>query len=130
MPWPRSHGPRSVVNLARVPGPDAEESRLSYLADFSAHVLTVQTANRSLGLELTWDDRWPFVWYSLEAHGRTGFPWYSGAYFLALTPCSSWPAHGVHEVRRTSATTLWVQPGEELGRRLELRVLPGPTSTG
>jgi hypothetical protein len=130
MPWPRSHGPRSVVNLARVPGPDEEESRLSYLTDFSSHTLTVQTPDRSLGIDLTWDDSWPHVWYSLEAHGRTGFPWYSGAYFLALTPCSSWPAHGVHEVRRTSGSTVWVQAGEELTSRLSVRVHAAPAAAG
>jgi len=126
MPWPRSHGPRSVVNLARLPGPDAEESRLSYLDDFFDHALTVRSPDRSLGLDLTWDAPWPYLWYSLEAHGRTGFPWYSGAYFLALTPSSSWPAHGVHEVRRTSGTTVWVQPGEELTSGLSVRIHPAP----
>ena len=126
MPWPRSHGPRSVVNLARLPGPDADETRLSYLDDFSAPALTVHSPDRSLGVDLEWDERWPYVWYSLEAGGRSGFPWYSAGYFLALTPSSSWPAHGVHEVRRTSGTTLWVQPGEELSSRLSLRVHPRP----
>ena len=128
MPWPRSHGPRSVVNLARLPGPDAEETRLSYLDDFSDHILTVRSPDRTLGVDLTWDEQWPYLWYSLEAHGRTGFPWFSSAYFLALTPSSSWPAHGLHEVRRTSGTTVWVQPGEELSSRLGVRVHPAPPS--
>ena len=127
MPWPRSHGPRSMVNLSRLPGPEADETRLSYLADFTTPSLTVRSPDRRLGLEVTWDDAWPFVWYSLEAGGRHGFPWYSRGYFLALTPGTSWPAHGLHEVRRTSGSTVWVQPDEERTARLRLRIHPEPT---
>ena len=130
MPWPRSHGQRSVVNLSRLPGPEAGESRLAYLTDFAAPALTVRNATGSLGVDLTWDETWPYVCYSLEAGGRSGFPWFGNAYFLALTPTSSWPAHGLHEVRRTSATAVWVQPGERLASRLAVRVHPAPDHTG
>ena len=126
MPWPRSHGPRSVVNLSRVPGPDADETRLSYLADFASPSITVRSPDRRLGLDLSWDGEWPYVWYSLEAGGRHGFPWYSRGYFLALTPGTSWPAHGLHEVRRSSDTTIWLQPDEVRTARLRLRVHPEP----
>ena len=127
MPWPRSHGPRSMVNLSRLPGPDADETRLSYLADFTTPSLTVRSPNRRLGLDVSWEEVWPYVWYSLEAGGRHGFPWYSRGYFLAITPGTSWPAHGLHEVRRNSATTVSVQPDETLTARLRLRVHPEPT---
>jgi hypothetical protein len=126
MPWPRGHGESSVVNLARIPGPHVAETRMSYLDDFSSHTLTVQSPDRSLGVDVEWDESWPFVWYALEAGGRTGFPWFSAGYFLTLTPGTSWPGHGLHEVRRTSGTTLWVQPEEELTSRLSLRVHPAP----
>jgi hypothetical protein len=128
MPWPRSHGPRSVVNLSRLPGPDADESRLSYLTDFETTSVTVRSPDRRLGLDLSWDDSWPYLWYSLEAGGRHGFPWYSRGYFLALTPGTSWPAHGLHEVRRASATTVWLEPDETRTIRLRLRVHPAPTA--
>ena len=128
MPWPRSHGPHSVVNLARLPGIDVAETRLSYLDDFTTPALTVLSPDRSLGVDLEWDEVWPYVWYNLEAGGRSGFPWYSRGYFLALTPSSSWPARGVHEVRRSSGTTLWVEPDEERTSRLTLRVHPVPPS--
>jgi hypothetical protein len=124
MPWPRSHGPRSVVNLSRLPGPDAGESRLAYLSDFTTPSLTVRNASGSLGVDLSWDEGWPYLWYSLEAGGRSGYPWFGNGYFLALTPSSSWPAHGLHEVRRTSATARWAQPGEQLDSRVSVRVHP------
>jgi hypothetical protein len=126
MPWPRSHGPRSVVNLSRVPGPDAGESRVAYLSDFTTTSVTVRNAGGTLGLDLSWDEDWPYLWYSLEAGGRAGFPWFGRGYFLALTPSTSWPAHGLHEVRRTSATTRWVQPDEQVGSRVSVRVHPRP----
>ncbi|WP_375424177.1 DUF4432 family protein [uncultured Friedmanniella sp.] len=124
MPWPRSHGPHSVVNLSRLPGPDAGESRLAYLSDFGTPTLTVLNAAGTLGVDLTWDESRPYLWYSLEAGGRDGFPWFGNGYFLALTPSSSWPAHGLHEVRRTSATARWAQPGEQLSSRVSVRVHP------
>jgi hypothetical protein len=126
MPWPRSHGPSSVVNLSRLPGPQAAETRMSYLDDFSSYALTVRGPDRSLAVDVEWDEIWPYVWYALEAGGRSGYPWYSAGYFLTLTPATSWPGHGLHEVRRTSGTTRWVQPGEELTARLSLRVHPAP----
>ncbi len=124
MPWPRSHGVRAVVNLSRLPGPDAGESRQAYLSDFTTPSVTVRNAAGTLGIDLTWDESWPYLGYSFEAGGRTGYPWFSNAYFLALTPASSWPARGLHEVRRTSATTEWAQPGQQLSSRVSVRVHP------
>lgn len=128
MPWPRAHGAHATVNLSRLPGPDAAESRLAYLSDFATPSLTVRNATGSLGVDLTWDETWPYLCYSFEAGGRSGFPWFSNAYFLALTPLSSWPAHGLHEVRRTSATAIWVQPDEQLSSRFAVRVHPAPSA--
>ena len=127
MPWPRSHGSRSVVNLSRLPGPDSDETRLAYLTDLGRHALTVRNATGAVGVDVEWDEIWPYLWYSFEAGGRTGYPWFSKGHFLTLTPATSWPAHGLHEVRRASATTVWVQPEEELQSRLTLQVHPAPT---
>jgi len=129
MPWPRSHGPHTVVNLSRLPGPDAEESRLAYLTDFDRPAVTVRSADGRVGVDLEWDASWPHLWYSLEAGGRSGYPWFSRGYFLALTPSTSWPAHGLHEARRSSASTVWVQPDEVLHSRVSLRVHPGPAAS-
>ena len=63
-------------------------------------------------MDLEWDGgSWPHVWYALEAGGASGYPWFRSGYFLTLTPCTSWPAHGVHEARRVSGTTVWISPG-------------------
>lgn len=108
-PWPRTPGPSGMVNLRTVPGPEAAESRLAYLSDLTRPWLRVTRPAANVGLDLEWDaDRWPHLWYRLEAGGQSGFPWYGSGYFLTLTPCTSWPAHGVHEARRVAESTLSV----------------------
>ena len=125
MPWPRSVGENSMINLRRVVGPRADHARLAYLTDFVEPKITVRNPVADLGVDLTWDAvSWPYAWYSLESGHRRGFPWYGDGYFLALTPSSSWPAHGIHDARRISKATVWVQPDETRNARLALTVHP------
>ena len=103
-PWPRT--PRAGPpwsTCGRVPGPDADESRLAYLSDFTRPWLRVTRPDRRLGLDLEWDGR-PLAARVVPAGGRRPerFPWYGSGYFLSLTPCTSWPAHGLHEARRVA----------------------------
>ncbi len=125
LPWPRSHGAGSIVNLRTLPAPGSGESRLAYLADFSRPTLSVTRAAHRLGLDLSWDlESWPYAWYGMEAGGSTGFPWFSNGYHLALTPSSSWPAHGVHNARRVSDSAVWLEPGETRTASVTAAVLP------
>ncbi len=125
MPWPRSVGESSMINLRRVVGPRADHARLAYLTDFVEPQITVRNPSVDLGVDLSWDAvSWPYAWYSLESGHRRGFPWYGDGYFLALTPSSSWPAHGIHDARRISKATVWVQPDETRNARLGLTVHP------
>ena len=125
MPWPRSHGVDSVINLRNLPESGAGLTRLAYLTEFSRPWIRVARPALGLGLDLEWDiDCWPYVWYSMEAGGRAGFPWYRDGYFLALTPCTSWPAHGVHDARRISGTTWWIEPGAARTSHLTVSVHP------
>ena len=111
-PWPRAPGAAGMVNLRTVRGPDANESRLLYLSELTRPWLRVVRPERRLGLDLEWDDnRWPHLWYRLEAGGHNEFPWYSAGYFLSLTPCTSWPAHGLHEARRVADSALSIPAG-------------------
>ena len=127
MPWPRSYGAESLVNLRRVVGPGSDETRLAYLTGFDTPSISVTRPSRRLGLDLSWDlSTWPHAWYGLEAGGSRGFPWFGQAYYLALTPGTSWPAHGVHDARRVSGTTVWMDPGVELTSHLTAVVRPAP----
>lgn len=124
LPWPRSYGANSMLNLRSVPGPDAAQTRLAYLTEFSQGSITVRRPARALGLELNWDlESWPHAWYGFESGGSSGFPWFSKAYYLALTPATSWPGHGVHDARRIAGTTVWMAPGDALTSRLSATVL-------
>lgn len=127
MPWPRSYGSDSLVNLGRVVAPGSEETRLAYLTDFDSPSISISRPSRRLGLDLSWDlSTWPNAWYELEAGGSRGFPWFRRAYYLALTPGTSWPAHGLHDARRVSGTTMWVEPGAASTSQLTAAVRPAP----
>lgn len=122
MPWPRTPGRSSVINLRYLPD-RGSENRVAYLTDLDQTRATI--TNRAVGcaVRLEWDaDPWPYLWYYLEAGGTDGHPWFGTGYFLALTPSSSWPAHGLHDARRISASALKLPAGEELTSRLSLRV--------
>jgi hypothetical protein len=130
MPWPRSYGSYAPINLRNLPGPNSYETRLAYVTDFTEHRLSIHNRERDLGVDLEWDgDTWPFLWYSMEAGARSGFPWFSDGYFFSLTPCSSWPAHGLHDARGVEQTTLWMHAKEVREGSLTLRVHP-ETSAG
>jgi len=124
-PWPRAVGAVGMVNLRTVPGPEANESRLVYLSDLTRPWLRVVRRERRLGLDLEWDEnRWPHLWYRLEAGGHSDFPWFSAGYFLSLTPCTSWPAHGLHEARRVADSALSIPAGATLTSHATLTVHP------
>ncbi|MET0692782.1 MAG: hypothetical protein ABWY56_02570 [Propionibacteriaceae bacterium] len=123
MPWPRSFGNPGVVNLRNLPAAGSNETRMAYVTDFLQPAMTIRNAAHDVGVDLEWDgDAWPHLWYAMEAGGRTGFPWFSAGYFLALTPSSSWPGHGIHDARRVAQTTLWIQPEETKTAHLSVRV--------
>lgn len=112
MPWPRTYLKDAVINLRTLPAADAEQTRLAYLTDFSTPTLQVNRPSKDLTVGLEWEAGiWPYVWYRMEAGGRRGYPWYSAGYFLCVTPCSSWPAHGLHEARLVSDSTIWFPTG-------------------
>lgn len=125
MPWPRSFGSPTMINLRNLPARGSNETRLAYVTDFSDFGATVRNPRYDVGLDLSWDgDSWPYLWYSVEAGRREGFPWFSDGYFLSLAPCSSWPAHGIHDARRVAQSTLWVHAAELRSSSMTVRVHP------
>lgn len=125
LPWPRAYGQHGLVNLRGVgSGP---ETRMAYLCDFTDASIHVRRPSAGLAVEVRWDEfTWPHVWYELETGARKGFPWYGTGRYLALTPCSSWPAHGLHDARRVSSTLMRIHEGGERTSYLSVRV----SSTG
>ncbi len=121
LPWPRAYGADGVVNLRSVPvGP---QTRRAYLGEHAEPRLTVRNPALDLVVALEWDgDIWPYVWYELETGGVRDWPWFGTGHFLRLTPSSSWPALGIHDVRRISATSLRIHPGVTRTAHLSLRI--------
>lgn len=123
LPWPRSYAADGLVNLRTLPDADARVSRTAYLSDFGAHQARLSNPDLGLQVEIGWDgDVWPYAWYQLETGGRSGYPWWGSARFLALTPCSSWPATGIGEVRRISATSLRIHPDTARTAQMTVRI--------
>ena len=123
LPWPRAYTADGVANLRTIPAPGRAETRMAYLSELGEPRVSLSSPAADLRVELSWDGGvWPHLWYNLEAGGRTAFPWFGTARFLALTPCTSWPAHGVHDARRVSASTLRIHPGVARTSHLSVRV--------
>jgi hypothetical protein len=129
LPWPRSYDPNGMINLRTLPPPESRVTRAAYLSDFlpssasGGALVTVTNEQRRLRVGFSWDlDALPHLWYRLEAGGTSGYPWYGAAHFLSLTPSTSWPARGLPEVRRISATSLRIHPGVARTAHLSVRV--------
>lgn len=121
-PWPRTPGNSSMINLRYLPGPGSE-NRMAYLDEFSRGHASITNPAIDCRVTLGWDSAvWPYLWYALEAGETEEFPWYGAGYFLTLTPSSSWPAHGLHDARRISSSTVWLEPGQEHTSTLALQV--------
>lgn len=120
LPWPRAYGQQGLANLSRV---TEAESRLAYLSDFTDASITVRRPSRDLTVQLRWEEFvWPNVWYALETGASKGFPWYGVGRYLAFTPCTSWPAHGLHDARRVSSSLLRIHPGGTRTAHLSVQV--------
>ena len=102
-----------MINLRTVPGPDAGQSRLAYLSDFTRPWLRVSRPAAELTVDLEWDgSTWPHVWYALEAGGVLEYPWYGKGYFLSLMP-----GHQLAGPRRIRGSpglrhAAWISPGD------------------
>jgi hypothetical protein len=125
-PWPRTPSARGMINLRYLPE-HGSENRLAYLTDLTSGSVSVTNSTVDCRATVEWDSEiWPFLWYALEAGDTDEHPWFGNGYFLSLTPSSSWPAHGLHDARRISSSTVWLEPGVERSATVTLRV--GPAS--
>ena len=57
----------------------------------------------------------PFAWFWQEMHATPGFPWYRGAYVMAIEPFSSIPGQGLEKVMAKTGTQLELAAGEAIG---------------
>ncbi|MBA8795882.1 hypothetical protein FHX74_003523 [Friedmanniella endophytica] len=122
-PWPRVLGRTGMVNLRYLPEPGLGGDRTAYLTAFSDGWAEVRNETLRLAVRVEWDaETWPHLWYRLEDGAERGHPWFGREHFLTLSPCSGWPARGLHDARRISGSSLALDPGESLTTTHRVRV--------
>jgi galactose mutarotase-like enzyme len=80
------------LDLARVPGPDANTMEMCYLLDLEDGWYALTNTGRGAGFGMRWDRTvFPVVWLWEVFGGGHGYPWFGRTYNLALEPFTSWP---------------------------------------
>jgi len=114
-PWPIGRRGDDVVDLSVVPGPtDPPRQTLAYLAEFAADHgwYGITNTDVGLGVGLVWPTAvFPFAWFWQEMHATPGFPWYRGAYVMAIEPFSSIPGQGLEKVMAKTGTQIELAAG-------------------
>lgn len=107
-----------AVDLSRVQPPGSGTADLVYLTELSEAWWAVTNQRLGLSFGMAWTrETFPHLWYWHDANGTAGYPWYSGAYVLALEPWSSFPSMGLAEAV-ARGTNLVLQPGEQRSAEL------------
>ncbi|MCL2418852.1 MAG: DUF4432 family protein [Conexibacteraceae bacterium] len=130
--WPRvplvSGG---VADLSTLPPAGERRAVLGYLTDFldGSYSLT----NHRLGLEVEF--RWPLelfpaAWFWQELRATPGFPWFRQIYTTAIEPNTSWPAHGIANLRAKGRRLLPLHPGTARHASLQIEVRRRSASHG
>ena len=101
----------STLDLSRAPDPAVPRSVLAYLSDFDEGWFAVTNDRLGVGLGVSWPaDVLPYAWLFQESHATSGYPWYRGAYLMALEPSTSVPAQGLAAVIAKTATHRTIEP--------------------
>jgi len=89
--WPRVKGKNgTVVDLSRMPGPEAKAHDLAFLRGFKEGRCSITNHRSGLSFHLSWQNKvFPYLWYWQVTRGAFGYPWYGTTYNLALEPHSS-----------------------------------------
>ncbi len=113
--WPRGGRGGGDLDLSAVPGPEAERATLAYFSDYAGDPAWFGITNTELGVGagMVWPVRdFPHAWFWQEMHGSPGFPWYKGAYVMAIEPSTSYPGQGLVTVMQKTQTHRTLDPGE------------------
>lgn len=79
-----------MVDLSRMPGPEAKAHDLAFLRGLAQGKYSVTNPRSGLSFRLAWQNKaFPYLWYWQVTLGAFGYPWYGTACNLALEPHSS-----------------------------------------
>jgi hypothetical protein len=89
--WPHVKGKSgSIVDLSRMPAPEAKAHDLAFLRGFAPGTYSITNPGSGLSFRLAWENKvFPYLWYWQVTRGAFGYPWYGTTYNLALEPHSS-----------------------------------------
>lgn len=113
--WPTAERDARTVDLAIVPSEDEQRIILGYFADYEGDDAWFGVTNQALqfGVGMVWPRaNFPFAWFWQEMHASGGFPWYRGAYVMAIEPSTSYPGQGLVSVMEKTQTHRTLEPGE------------------
>ncbi|MGB9642178.1 MAG: DUF4432 family protein [Candidatus Ratteibacteria bacterium] len=88
--WPRVEGINGkIVDLSRVPGPEAKVSDVIFLSELKEGKYEIINPELSLGFRFEFPvDVFKYIWFWRVACGSFGYPWYGRTYNIALEPFS------------------------------------------
>jgi hypothetical protein len=107
--WPHA----GSSDMSHVPGQSTPRDTLGYLHSFSSGWYGITNTKLGFGVGLVWDSGvFPYAWYWQQMHSSAGYPWYKGAYVMAIEPASSIPGQGLVNVMQKTGTHRTLSPGE------------------
>ena len=110
MSWPVHEG----KDFGQCPAEGEGRGEMFYLTDLAQGWYALVNPARRLGLAMSWDTAvFPYVWIWQEANSSKNYPYFGGAYAVALEPFSSLPG-----ARQRGERLLKLFGGESLSTRL------------
>ena len=122
-PWASARDGRPC-DLSAVPR--EPRALLGYLSDFDGPPWYA-LLNPQLGLGVGWAwsaETFPYLWLWQELSASGGYPFYKRTYTMAVEPWSSYPAHGLANVIRTTGTQLHLAAGATCSAQLAVSLFP------
>ena len=120
--WPLGERNGRQTDLSQVPGRETPHDVLAYFRDFEAGWYGITNRELGFGVGLVWPKEvFPYAWFWQEMHASAGFPWYQGAYVMAIEPFTSFPGQGLLNVIAKTGTQRRLGPGEAV--EVELRAV-------
>lgn len=108
-PWPLVNS----TDMSVVPGQATPRDTLAYFKDFDEPWCAITNTELGVGIGMTWDKAmFPYAWYWQELNSSPHYPWYQGAYVMAIEPASSIPGQGLVKAIEKTGAHRTLQPGE------------------
>ncbi|MCP4165053.1 MAG: DUF4432 family protein [Chloroflexi bacterium] len=127
--WPLAVKDGVQTDMSLVPGPDSSRDILAYFEEFESGWYGITNTEFGFGVGLVWPvEDFPFAWFWQEMNASPGYPWYKGAYVMAIEPFSSYPGYGLTTVMEQTGTHRTLQAGEST--ETEIRAVFYDSTTG